>query len=173
MNQQITIKLASPMDNDFIDYFILHTITKGKMNSILPASLNNILFKLIGRFEASIIFFILAILKLSVLWTNCIYPSSLWLPVWNMATLLPCRQSWEDTHKDTNFGTSVVHRKQKLPFMHCQHDMPFTRKNKSEQQKSYLHKNHFIQRCPLNLLPDGSIGKCTVCQKRTAKCSFL
>jgi hypothetical protein len=55
------------MDNDFIDYFILHTITKGKMNSILPASLNNILFKLIGRFEASIIFFILAILKLSVL----------------------------------------------------------------------------------------------------------
>ncbi len=57
VNQQIAIKLTSPMIMALLIILSCIPLLNGKMNLILPASLNNILFKLTGAFGACIIFF--------------------------------------------------------------------------------------------------------------------
>ncbi|MDE7331083.1 MAG: hypothetical protein K2O16_02430 [Lachnospiraceae bacterium] len=57
VNQQIAIKLISPMIMALLIFLFCIPLLNGKMNLILPASLNNILFKLTGEFWVCIIFF--------------------------------------------------------------------------------------------------------------------
>jgi len=57
VNQQIIIKLVSPMIMALLVILFCIPLLNGKMNLILPASLHNILFKLTGEFGVCIIFF--------------------------------------------------------------------------------------------------------------------
>lgn len=66
-NKQIAIKLLSPMIMALLTILFCIPLLNGKMNLVLPVSLNNILLKLAGEFGACIIVFIFAILELSVL----------------------------------------------------------------------------------------------------------
>lgn len=57
VNQQIAIKLTTPMIMAVLIILFCIPLLNGKMNLILPASLNNILLKLTGEFGACIIIF--------------------------------------------------------------------------------------------------------------------
>ncbi len=57
MNQQTAIKLTAPMIMALLILLFCIPLLNGKMNLILPASLNNILLKLAGEFGACIIIF--------------------------------------------------------------------------------------------------------------------
>lgn len=57
VNQQIAIKLFSPMIMALLIILLCIPLLNGKMNLILPTSLNNILFKLTGEFGVCIIIF--------------------------------------------------------------------------------------------------------------------
>lgn len=57
VNQQIAIKLTSPMIMALLIILFCVPLLNGKMNLVLPASLNNILLKLTGGFGACIIIF--------------------------------------------------------------------------------------------------------------------
>ena len=57
VNQQAAIKLAFPMVMALLVILFCIPLLNGKMNSILPASLNNILLKLTGEFWVCILFF--------------------------------------------------------------------------------------------------------------------
>lgn len=57
VNQQIAIKLISPMIMALLIILLCLPLLNGKMNLILPTSLHNILLKLTGEFWACIIFF--------------------------------------------------------------------------------------------------------------------
>lgn len=57
VNQQIAIKLTSPMIMALLIILFCIPLLNGKMNLILPASLNNILLKLTGGFGACIVVF--------------------------------------------------------------------------------------------------------------------
>ena len=59
VNQQIAIKLTSPMIMALLIILSCIPLLNGKMNSILPASLNHILLKLTGAFGACIVVFYL------------------------------------------------------------------------------------------------------------------
>ncbi len=59
VNQQIAIKLTSPMIMALLIMLFCIPLLNGKMNSILPASLNHILLKLTGAFGACIVVFYL------------------------------------------------------------------------------------------------------------------
>ncbi len=56
VNQQIAMKLISPMIMDVLLHLFCMPLLNGKMNSILPNSLNHILLRLSGGFWACIIF---------------------------------------------------------------------------------------------------------------------
>lgn len=57
VNQQIAMKLTSPMIMAFLIILFCIPLLNEKMNFILPVSLNNILFKLTGEFGVCILFF--------------------------------------------------------------------------------------------------------------------
>ena len=57
VNQQIAIKLSSPMIMALLIILFCIPLLNGKMNLLLPASLNNILLKLTGEFGACIVVF--------------------------------------------------------------------------------------------------------------------
>lgn len=57
VSKQIAIKLISPMIMALLIILFCIPLLNGKMNLMLPSSLNNILFKLTGEFWACIIFF--------------------------------------------------------------------------------------------------------------------
>lgn len=57
VNKQITIKLTSPMIMALLIVLFCLPLLNGKMNLVLPDSLNNILFKLVGGYGVCIIFF--------------------------------------------------------------------------------------------------------------------
>ncbi len=57
VNQQTAIKLTAPMIMALLILLFCIPLLNGKMNLILPASLNNILLKLAGKFGACIIIF--------------------------------------------------------------------------------------------------------------------
>ena len=57
VNQQIAIKLTSPMIMPLLIILFCIPLLNGKMNLILPASLNNILLTLTGEFGACIVVF--------------------------------------------------------------------------------------------------------------------
>ena len=57
VNQQIAIKLSSPIIMALLIILFCIPLLNGKMNLILPASLNNILLKLAGGFGACIVVF--------------------------------------------------------------------------------------------------------------------
>ena len=57
LNKQIAIKLLSPMIMDLLIILFCIPLLNGKMNLVLPVSLNNILLKLAGGFGACIVVF--------------------------------------------------------------------------------------------------------------------
>ncbi|WP_330699320.1 FtsX-like permease family protein, partial [uncultured Acetatifactor sp.] len=57
VNQQIAIKLSSPMIMALLIILFCIPLLNGKMNLLLPASLNNILLKLTGEFGVCIVVF--------------------------------------------------------------------------------------------------------------------
>jgi len=57
VNKQIAIKLLSPMIMALLIILFCIPLLNGKMNLVLPVSLNNILLKLAGRFGACIVVF--------------------------------------------------------------------------------------------------------------------
>ena len=76
VNQQIAIKLSSPMIMALLIILFCIPLLNGKMNLILPASLNNILFKLTGEFGACIVVFYICYFGIvSAMSRRYIYPS--------------------------------------------------------------------------------------------------
>ena len=76
VNQQIAIKLSSPMIMALLIILFCIPLLNGKMNLILPASLNNILLKLTGEFGACIVVFYICYFRIvSVMSRRYIYPS--------------------------------------------------------------------------------------------------
>lgn len=76
VNQQIAIKLSSPMIMALLIIVFCIPLLNGKMNLILPASLNNILLKLTGEFGACIVVFYICYFRIvSVMSRRYIYPS--------------------------------------------------------------------------------------------------
>ena len=76
VNQQIAIKLSSPMIMALWIILFCIPLLNGKMNLILPASLNNILLKLTGEFGACIVFFYICYFGIvSAMSRSYIYPS--------------------------------------------------------------------------------------------------
>ena len=67
VNKQIAIKLLSPMIMDLLIILFCIPLLNGKMNLVLPVSLNNILLKSAGGFAHVLWFFIFCILELFVL----------------------------------------------------------------------------------------------------------
>ena len=57
VNKQIAIKLLSPMIMDLLIILFCIPLLNGKMNLVLPVSLNNILLKLAGEFGTCIVVF--------------------------------------------------------------------------------------------------------------------
>ena len=57
VNLQIAIKLSAPMVMALLIILFCVPLLNGKMNFILPVSLNNILLKLTGEFGACIVIF--------------------------------------------------------------------------------------------------------------------
>ena len=76
VNQQIAIKLSSPMIMALLIILFCIPLLNGKMNLILPASLNNILLKLTGEFGACIVVFDICYFGIvSAMSRRYIYPS--------------------------------------------------------------------------------------------------
>ena len=76
VNWQIALKLSSPMIMALLIILFCIPLLNGKMNLILPASLNNILLKLTGEFGACIsVFYICYFGIVSVMSKRYIYPS--------------------------------------------------------------------------------------------------
>ena len=77
MNKQIAIKLSSPMIMALLIILFCIPLLNGKMNLILPASLNNILLKLTGEFGIYIVIFYICYFKIvSIMSKRYIYPSN-------------------------------------------------------------------------------------------------
>ncbi len=75
-NQQIAIKLSSPMIMALLIILFCIPLLNGKMNLILPASLNNVLLKLTGEFGACIVVFYICYFGIvSAMSKRYIYPS--------------------------------------------------------------------------------------------------
>ncbi|MEY8334071.1 FtsX-like permease family protein [Lachnospiraceae bacterium 47-T17] len=76
VNQQIAIKLSAPMIMAVLIILFCVLLLNGKMNFILPASLNNILLKLTGEFGACIVAFYICYFGIvSAMSRRYIYPS--------------------------------------------------------------------------------------------------
>ncbi len=76
VNQQIAIKLSSPMIMALLIILFCIPLLNGKMNLILPASLNNVLLKLTGEFGACIVVFYICYFGIvSAMSKRYIYPS--------------------------------------------------------------------------------------------------
>ena len=76
VNQQIAMKLSSPMIMALLIILFCIPLLNGKMNFILPASLNHILLKLTGEFGACIMFFYICYFGIvSAMSRRYIYPS--------------------------------------------------------------------------------------------------
>lgn len=76
VNQQIVIKLTAPMIMALLIISFCMPLLNGKMNLILPASLNNILLKLTGEFGACIVVFYICYFGIvSTMGKRYIYPS--------------------------------------------------------------------------------------------------
>jgi len=76
VNRQIAIKLTAPMIMALLIILFCIPLLNGKMNLILPASLNNILLKLTGEFGACIaVFYICYFGIISAMSRRYIYPS--------------------------------------------------------------------------------------------------
>ena len=76
VNQQIAIKLSSPMIMALLIILFCIPLLNGKMNLILPASLNNILLKLTGEFGACIVVFYICYFGIvNAMSRRFIYPS--------------------------------------------------------------------------------------------------
>ncbi len=76
VNQQIAIKLSAPMIMAVLIILFCVPLLNGKMNFILPASLNNILLKLTGEFGACIVAFYICYFGIvSAMSRRYIYPS--------------------------------------------------------------------------------------------------
>lgn len=76
VNQQIAIKLSSPMIMALLIVLFCVPLLNGKMNLILPASLNNILLKLTGEFGSCIVVFYICYFGIvNAMSKRYIYPS--------------------------------------------------------------------------------------------------
>lgn len=77
VNRQIAIKLTAPMIMAVLIILFCMPLLNGKMNFILPASLNNILLKFTGGFGACIVVFYICYFEIiSVMTKRYIYPSN-------------------------------------------------------------------------------------------------
>lgn len=76
VNQQIAIKLSAPMIMALLIVLFCVPLLNGKMNLILPASLNNILLKLTGEFGSCIVVFYICYFGIvNAMSKRYIYPS--------------------------------------------------------------------------------------------------
>ena len=76
VNQQIAIKLSSPMLMALLIVLFCIPLLNGKLNLTLPASLNNILLKLAGEFGAcNVVFYICYFGIVSAMSRRYLYPS--------------------------------------------------------------------------------------------------
>lgn len=81
VNQQIAIKLTSPMIMPLLIILFCIPLLNGKMNLILPASLNNILLTLTGEFGACIVVFYICYFGIvSAMSKRYIYPGESSMP---------------------------------------------------------------------------------------------
>lgn len=77
VNQQILIKLISPMIMVLLIILLCIPLLNGKMNLIVPASLNQILLRLAGEFGVCILFFYTCYFAIVSAMSKCyIYPSA-------------------------------------------------------------------------------------------------
>ena len=76
MKQQTAIKLTSPMIMALLIILFCLPLLNGKMNLVLPASLNNVLLKLTGEFGVCIVVFYICYFGIvSAMGKRYIYPS--------------------------------------------------------------------------------------------------